>query len=114
MNDIKEVYFRIRKSKEYNLLKNSILDETPCSTDDQSYVYLIIPKNLIFQMHYLVLSQSIHIMKLLLIMWSSKPVSDTKEFNILKLPKPVFYIFEKLDEDDRDYIDNIINLIDKG
>jgi hypothetical protein len=74
MNDIKEVYFRIRKSKEYNLLKNSILDETPCSTDDQSYVYLIIPKNLIFQMHYLVLSQSIHIMKLLLIMWSSKPV----------------------------------------
>jgi hypothetical protein len=53
-------------------------------------------------------------MKLLLIMWSSKPVSDTKEFNILKLPKPVFYIFEKLDEEDRDYIDNIINLIDKG
>jgi hypothetical protein len=40
--------------------------------------------------------------------------SDTKEFNILKLPKPVFYIFEKLDEEDRDYIDNIINLIDKG
>ena len=113
MNDIKEVYFRIRKSKEYNLLKNSILDETPCSTDDQSYVYLIIPKKFNIPD---ALSSFISEYP-----YNETPINnvefkarDTKEFNILKLPKPVFYIFEKLDEEDRDYIDNIINLIDKG
>ena len=95
MNDIKEVYFRIRKSKEYNLLKNSILDETPCSTDDQSYVYLIIPKKFNIPD---ALSSFISEYP-----YNETPInnvefkaSDTKEFNILKLPKPVFYIFEKI------------------
>lgn len=95
MNDIKEVYFRIRKSKEYNLLKNSILDETPCSTDDQSYVYLIIPKKFSipdelsgFISEYPYNETPINNIEF--------KVSDTKEFNILKLPKPVLYIFEKI------------------
>lgn len=113
MNDIKEVYFRIKKSKEYNLLKNSILDETPCSTDDQSYVYLIIPSELNIPD---TLSSFISEYP-----YNETPInnvefkeSDLKEFNILKLPKPVFYIFGRLDEEDRNYIDNIINLINKG
>lgn len=46
-------------------------------------------------------------------MWSSKPVIQ-KNLIFLSFQNQYFIYLKKLDEEDRDYIDNIINLIDKG